>query len=440
MTKQSHSKHNPWFWIPSLFAAEEIPSVMILYVALLLIFQLGMGCTLSTLLTALLLLPWTLRSFFRAKVKRMGNYRAWLHAVEFAQFLLFAATAFYMSGRDPRPWVVYAFLFLISVLCAWHQLLSIMYYERMLYPREQKIYLRTRRLTSLLTTVFTYGLLIMFVGFVEIFLRSMRHAWAMGNYLLAGGVLVVFILNVLVLRQPRVAQDPQPFPLRHSLQSEATILRRAVGSKTSVFLLLTAFLMLLPQALLFAPRVFFLMASSESGGLNCSLQDVGFAQGTIGAVAFGVGTLLGSYFRRHTPFPQLFRPLGIALSLSPVFYLLMAFSPQRENMFALCLMTGASQFCFGLGLNVFAPFIRYFSHERYRNATSSLYVPLVLVAMLPPLALSGFLMKHLGFQAYFLADALATFLACALVMALGHRILRLLAAPQSRIQTKQKPQ
>ena len=73
---------SPYLWIPFLFAAEEIPSAMVTFVALLMFIQFGAGAMRATIYTALLLTPWMLKSFVRLKVKQMGNFKTWIHVIE----------------------------------------------------------------------------------------------------------------------------------------------------------------------------------------------------------------------------------------------------------------------------------------------------------------------------------------------------------------------
>ena len=65
-----------------------------------------------------------------------------------------------------------------------------------------------------------------------------------------------------------------------------------------------------------------------------------------------------------------------------------------------------AQFCFGYGLNATRPFVRYISGERYRSTINYLYIPLVSLVMLLPMAASGWLVTLLGFHTFFLVDTL----------------------------------
>ena len=165
--------------------------------------------------------------------------------------------------------------------------------------------------------------------------------------------------------------------------------------------LLSLFFLLLPQALMFNTRVFFLLTLPEQGGLGCSVQDVGFAQGTIGVLAFSLGIIGGKALMKKYSRSQMFWWTAIVLTLSPLSYMLMAWHPQLDNMLMLCLMTFFAQLCFGFGLNVCSIYVPYISEQRYRNTTNYLYMPLVISLMLVPLALSGWLSQWLGYRAFF---------------------------------------
>lgn len=406
--------------------AEELPAVLVFYVAAILFVQLNVGYAATTLLSAALLLPWALRSFARTKVRKTAQFRLWILVAQFCMFLSVGASAFAVNTPCPqRLIVVFVCLLAMSVSCAWHSLLSSMYYERMFYPREQRYHMPTRHMAGTAALVMTYGILIMLVGFLQIFFRHIPRAWAMGLYLVAGGLLVCLILNLLFLRTPRVYDEYEESTLADAVRREWSVFQRLLHRPHSALLISMVGVLLLPQALMFYPRVFFLLDSEAQGGLDCSLQDVGFAQGTIGVLAFSAGTVLGRYFMQHSSIHSLLMPLGVILTLSPLFYLLMSLYPQRDNGFALCLMTGAAQFCFGLGLNVCRPFVRFYSADRYRGDMSLLTVPLVVVCMVVPIGLSGVLVEWLGLQGFFVLNALTAPLGWLALISNRRRLMRI---------------
>ena len=76
------------------------------------------------------------------------------------------------------------------------------------------------------------------------------------------------------------------------------------------------------------------------------------------------------------------------------------------DLLPLCVAAFIAQFCFGYGLNCTMPFIRFISGERYRSTINYLYIPLISLVMLLPMAASGWLVTRLGFPTFFLLDSL----------------------------------
>ena len=402
----NHKQHNPWLWIPSLCAAEEIPSAVVMFVALLMLLQFGADEVMAAFYSALLFLPWVTKSYLYSKVRKAASFKRNLHICESLLFLCLMGIAVYISEAHVCPWVLFLFLFVLSLLCAWHELLSRLYYSRMLYPRQQQLFTNTKLLSSQMALVVTYGVLIIVAGFFEVFFRSYQKAWAMESSLVAGGFLVFLALNVLLLRSPKGENLYRYETLSDTVKTELHVLSRIQQKPNVLPVLFSLFFLLLPQALMFNTRVFFLLAQPEQGGLGCSVQDVGFAQGTIGVLAFSLGIIGGKALMKKYSRSQMFWWTAIVLTLSPLSYMLMAWHPQLDNMLMLCLMTFFAQLCFGFGLNVCSIYVPYISEQRYRNTTNYLYMPLVISLMLVPLALSGWLSQWLGYRAFFAFCAL----------------------------------
>ena len=398
-------KCSPFLWIPCLFAAEEIPTAMVTFVALLMFIQFGAGITRATLFVSLLLSPWMLKSFFRLKVKHAGNFKTWIHIIEFFIFVVLLGTAFYINDFHANHVGVLCCMFVISLLCSWHNLVARMYYEQILSSREQRIYRPTKHISTQVSAVMTYGVLMIVVGFLEIFFRDIHRAWAMENYLVAGVFFIFFCLNLFFLPSPSTWQPYRYASLSHTIRREMDSIERLRTKPKASRVLIFLFFLLLPQSLMFCPRVFFLLAPQDGGGLSCSLQDIGFAQGTIGIIGFTAGAFLARHLEKRHFFYQIFPLLAVVLTLSPLCYVYMSHCPPVGNLFIISICSFVAQFCFGFGLHGCILFVRFFSNDRYRNTTNLFYLPLIIGEMLIPIAASGWLSKHLGFAHYFLMDA-----------------------------------
>ncbi|MBR0045644.1 MAG: hypothetical protein IJP75_02000 [Bacteroidaceae bacterium] len=394
--------YSPWVWIPTLCAAGEIPSTVVMFVALIMFMQFGATPVVSSVCGALLFLPWVTKSYFYSKVSKAGAFKRYLHICESLMFLCLMGIAVYIAYAKVHVWVLFSFLFVLSCFCAWHELLARLYYRRMLHPRQQPLFMGTKLLSSQVAQVITYGVLIIVAGFFEVFFRSYHKAWAMESSLVAGGFLVFLVLNIIVLQNPKQMERYRHETLVDTVKNELHVLSRIQQKPHVLPILLSLFFLLLPQALMFNTRVFFLLDAVEQGGLSCSVQDVGFAQGTIGVLAFSIGMAWGRTMMKNNGLQSMFWTAAVVLSLSPLSYVLMAYYPQQNNMLLLCCMTFFAQLCFGFGLNVCRVFVPYISEQRYRTTTNFLYVPVVVSLMILPMALSGWLACELGYHIFFL--------------------------------------
>ncbi len=395
-------------WIFTLFAAEEIPSALVTFVALLMLLQMGVAPALATLLASLLFLPWILKSWMRSYVLRAGHYRRTLHLLEALLTLSLAALAFALQEN-----VVWTFtaLMIISLLSAGHELAARIYYERMLRPRLQRFYNGPKMFASQLAVIMTYGMMIMAVGILQIYFR--RHSpmlsWSICCYVAAGVMMLFTLWHMAVLKTTHVQSFFRNNTVSGSIKAEMHIIARISEHPQWWKHVFIIFFALLPQSLMFYTRVLFLITHTDNGGLGCTLQEIGFAQGTIGVIAFWIGISAGRWllYVARAPQSRLFWPLTFCLGLSPAVYLMMTLEPPTSLM-TLCMGTFQAQLLFGFGIYACQTSIKSISGERYRNTINLLYIPLVSLAMTPPMALSGWLCTTVGFKTYFLIDTLTT--------------------------------
>lgn len=398
-------------WTITLFAANEIPSVVVTFVALIMFLQMNIGVALSTLFAAILLLPWVAQPLMRRLLPGMGGDRWWLHFIE----LTMAGTlAMFALTLKNGTWWTMLVLCWISTLSAWHDLLARQYFMRRTTTAQDSLHLVLRALSSQMATVLTYGLMIMAVGVLQIYFRqrSQTYSWALGYYLLAGAYLFITLTNMLLLRNPGHTQMnvTRQWPWQQKRWKEQMIM---------------LVLMLLPQGLMFYSRTVFLLTQPQLGGLGCTLQEVGFAHGTIGVIAFLAGVALGKSILNKWGENRTKWPLTICLGISPAVYLAMTQS-RPEGVWMLSAYTFVAQLMFGIGLNACRRYIENISGERYRNSVNPLYIPAISLCIMLPMTLSGLLLERLGFANFFLLDTLCAPVTWLTILCLTntHKILR----------------
>ncbi len=359
--------------------------------------QMDVGMAVSTLYAAMLLLPWALQPFMRRFLPRAGRRGAYRWRLLGTECLIAVVMALFALFMGNRPLMTLLMLMCISTLGSWHSLLARVYYRNRMTNTDARVPRVMRALASQITTVLTYGLMIMVVGVLEIYFRqrAMWYSWALCLYILAGVYVLMMLVNAVVLLANSHTSVLPPVP--HYRQRQW---RREVGILA---------LLLLPQGLMFFSRTIFLLVRPEDGGLGCTLQEVGFAQGTIGVIAFLLGIAVGQCMLSRWRGVRMERCLTICLGLSPVVYLIMTQWPPG-GVLALSGHTFMAQLLFGLGLNGCRRRIEYISGERYRNTENPLYVPIISLCLLPAMAVSGYLADTLSFQGLYLMSV-----ACAVV-------------------------
>ena len=356
----------------------------------------------------------------RSYVFRAGHYRRTLLLLEFFLALSLAALAFAL--QHSLEWT-FATLMLVSLLSAGHELTSHLYYERMLRPRMQRFYNGPKMLASQMAVIMTYGMMIMAVGVLQIYFRqhSPMLSWSMGCYAAAGIMLLFMLWHTFTLRSTHVKSSFRSNTVSGSFKAEMQVIARIEAQPLWWKHVLTVVLILLPQSLMFFTRAIFLLTHSDGGGLGCTLQEIGFAQGTVGVIAFWIGISGGRWLLRNARVPEskLFRPLTLVLGLSPLVYFIMTVE-KPHSLMGLCIATFQAQLLFGLGLNACHGAVKSISGERHRNTINLLYIPLVSASMLVPMAASGWLCTVLGFRTFFLFDTLTAPISWLIVWILWH--------------------
>lgn len=391
-------------WIFTLFASNEIPSVVVTFVALVMFLQTGVGMVMATVYGAMLLLPWAAQPLMRPLLLRLRDCNAgrrWILVTECLMSMMLVLFALLMGGAPLRT---LGMLMCISCLAAWHDIVARTYYGSLMGHMRGRWGDVVRTISSQTATVLTYGLMIMAVGVLEIYFRqkAMWYSWVLCCYLLAGVYMVFAVANMVLMEKADTPFLPSvPHHRRRQWMMQSGMLA----------------VLLLPQGLMFFSRTIFLLARPQQGGLGCTLQEVGFAQGTIGVIAFLLGVTVGQRMLYRWGAARTELPLTVCLGLSPLVYLVMT-RLHPEGLTVLSVYTFLAQLLFGLGLNGCRRRIEYISGERYRNVVNPLYIPIISLCLLLPMACSGFLAERLSFHGLFLLDALcapATWIAMAVV-------------------------
>ena len=392
----NNKNNNPWLWIPTLFATEAIVSATVIYVVLLMFIQFGASYSKAALFISVLLLP----SIGKLYIKWRNEWNPYLKniliVIHVLLFLAFVFSAFLINSKSTSLFTIFFSTFIIASINAINEKVLAVYYNHVTDKKVQNLMGNYKFVATQIAFIVTYGVLIIFVGLHEIFFRNFYLAWSMEYYFVAGVLLILLIFNAILLMR---TENDDNIVVRETTTHK-------MNRKRNISFLIFTLVLLLPQSLLFCTRVFFLMAPESKGGLGCTLQDVGFAQGTIGVIAFMVGTFVGQHLIRQYGNKKMFWSMVLPLLFSPFFYLINKCAIPEPTFLDICLMTLGSQLCFGFGLNICVFIIKRTTDVFDDNILSLVHVPLVVITMALPIALSGALLQILGFRNFFILDVI----------------------------------
>lgn len=145
----------------------------------------------------------------------------------------------------------------------------------------------------------------------------------------------------------------------------------------------------------------FLKASVDAGGLGLSNETIGLVYGTMGTVAFIVGSILGGYFIAHFGLKKVLFALVCIFNIPFAIYLMLAqWQPESITLIAAGLVT--EYFCYGfgfVGLTLFmmqqvAPGKHPMAHYAFASGIMNLGF------MLPGM-ISGYVYQHTGYELFF---------------------------------------
>ena len=391
-------RKQPWTWIPGVYATEGIVSATVIYVALLMFVQLGASFVKSTLFVAALMLTSVIKWAFKWNPQRNPSLKAAMICMQALLFIAFVTAAFVIDGPNSKVESIFISIFVIAILNAINEKLNALYYNNILGRDEQRILGNYKFVSSQASFIITYGILIIFVGTYEVFFRNFHLAWAMEFYVVAGVILLLMAINAMMLDSPKPQSEVVNVNFYKRAKNKKIFLR-------NLRFMTIIMVILLPQSLLFCTRVFYFMEPIANGGLGCTLQEVGFVQGTIGIIAFITGQFAGQKIMRWFGSKKVLWIIIVALVISPFFYILLEMLEKPISILKISTITFASQISFGFGLNFCVIFIKRTTDAFDENILNLVHVPLVVIAMAPAIAISGLIAQYMPFNQFFITVA-----------------------------------
>jgi PAT family beta-lactamase induction signal transducer AmpG len=474
---------SPHFWVASTYFGEGFPYAVVHNVADVLFVELG--ASLGTVgLTSLFHLPWNLKFLWGPFLDAFGTKRGWLLATEIAIAAVLVVLAFASVGPAALATASVAFA-IIALLSATHDIAVDGYYLEALDTDGQSKFVGYRAAAYRLAMLAVSGPILIFAGLAGWLVGLLAvaavmglllafHAWALPKvevqqrgiselFTASVGLRVVLATTalagvVLGLRfaagtgpgQRAMAQAVEWMPWTTSVGVGGWLglgllvglslllalqrpLRAWMGRHRDSFYLraFTDFLdqprvgLLLAFVILFRTGESFLMKMRYPllKDLGMTLEQYGFANGTLGLLASIAGTMLGGALIARHSLERWVWPFVLLQNCLNLLFMGLAFWGDATASVPLWAMTGViavEAFGAGLGTAVLMVYIMRCCRPAYKAAHMAILTALMSLSFTIAGVSSGYLAEAIGFGWYFGVSFVATVPAMALIPFIPH--------------------
>lgn len=417
--KPSVKRHSPWKWIPTVYAAEGLPNVIVTVVSVTIFLQMGLSNTEIGVYTSLLQLPWIIKPLWSPFIDIFKTKRWWVITMQAFLGAAFAGVAFTIGTGWWFQFMLF-FLFLMGFASATHDIAADGYYMIELDDHQQSVFVGVRNTVYRLAVIFGNGVLVLVAGLIQRATEGkIALSWSLVFFALAG----LFIAFALYHRRglPVSAQDaPRGISGRDTWKmvgsSLSTFFTKYPWKQTFVALL---FLMLFrfPEAMLSKMAPTFLQRPFSEGGLGLSPEEYGIVNGTIGVIGLLAGGIIGGILAGRHGLKKWLWPMVLALTLPDVVYVYMSSAfPTNLAVIAGCIFI--EQMGYGFGFTALTLYMLYYSAGEFKTSHYSICTGITYLGLMIPGFFSGLMADGMGYYKFFLvvmALCLITFAVTALI-------------------------
>ncbi|HVU09603.1 MAG TPA: MFS transporter [Verrucomicrobiae bacterium] len=405
-TETKKDSRSPWFWIPTLYVAEGLPYALVTSVSIVLYKNLGATNAQITFWVSLLGWPWILKPLWSPAVDILKTRRQWIWLTQFFAGAVLAAIALTIPAPHFFQWTLALFA-LLAFNSATHDIAADGFYIIALPEREQALFSGVRNSFYRVANIVAQGQLVIFAGELQKRCGSFTTAWASAFALMAGIIFALGIYHRLILPRPEndIARPENSAKKFISDFSETFI---SFFRKSKIITLL-AFILLyrFGEAQLLGVAKLFLLESRDKGGLGLTDDQYGWIYGTFGVVALLGGGLLGGFFVSRHGLKFWLWPMLLAIHLPDAVFIWLA-GAQPQNLFAIGAGVAVEQFGYGFGFTAFMLYLIYIARGEHATAHYAICTGFMALGLNLPMAWSGKLQEHIGYQHFFIWVILAT--------------------------------
>lgn len=397
---------NPIRWVPSVYFAMGLPFVALSLVLVIMLADLGIDKAKITFWTSLLILPYSLKPLWSPLLEIYRTKKEFVVVTQMLSGICFGLIAFLLPVSNSFAFVI-AMMGVIAVSGATHDIATDGIYLTALDKQTQARYIGWQGAFYNLAKVLANGGLVGLAGVLINYFetRSPEHAatyaWMiiMG---LIGALLVGLSLYHWVVLPLGSKSEDAPESFRQSMQSLWQVFKDFFTKKHIWYYILFIICYRLTEGFAVKMVPLFLKDIRDIGGMGLTNQSIGLIYGTLGTLAFIVGSILGGYYIAHFGLRKVLFSLVCIFNIPfAVYFLLAHFQPECIWIIGSGLVM--EYFCYGfgfVGLTLFmmqqvAPGKHSMAHYAFASGIMNL-------GFMIPGMISGKIYQLVGYEVFFI--------------------------------------
>ena len=400
------SKQSPIRWVPSAYFAMGLPFVAISLAAVIMFDDLGMSKAKVTFWTSLFILPYSLKFIWSPLLEIYLTKKKFVLICQMLTAVCFGLVAACLPLQGGLIYAI-ALMCVIGLSGATNDIATDGIYLTALDKKTQATYIGWQGAFYNLAKVLVNGGLVYLAGVLMKHFASTHpqsaplYAWMIIMLLISAVMFGVAIFHYAVLPQgDKQADAPANFAV--AMISLWSVIKDFFTKRYIGVYILFIICYRLTEGLAVKMVPLFLKSSLGEGGLGLQNEQIGLIYGTLGTVAFIVGSILGGYYiARFTLRRTLLSLVAIFNVPFAIYYAFALFQPSSLTVIAVGLVT--EYFCYGfgfVGLSLFmmqqvAPGKHPMAHYAFASAIMNFGFMFAGMA-------SGAIYEHLGYKYFFL--------------------------------------
>lgn len=398
-------KYKPITWIPTAYFAMGLPFVAVSLASVIMFADLGIDETRIAFWTSLLILPYSLKPLWSPLLELYFTKKTFAVACQLISGFCFALIAFALPLPSFFSWAI-AIMAVITFSGATNDIATDGIYLTAIDRKTQAEYIGWQGAFYNLAKVLVNGGLIYLAGtLISRFKEddpetAPMYAWMIIMGIMGAAMIILAVYHTFFLATGSTNEE-SPDDFKSAMTALWDVFKDFFLKRHIWLYILFIVCYRLTEGFAVKMIPLFLKAPVEAGGLGLSNESIGLIYGTLGTVAFIVGSILGGYYIARFSLKKTIFSLVCIFNLPFIVYLFFAkFQPENLMIIGSGLVT--EYFCYGfgfVGLTLFmmqqvAPGKHPMAHYAFASGIMNLGF------MIPGMA-SGYICSQMGYQAFF---------------------------------------